>query len=138
MQKPQIMKRELLSLLSILTMLIFTVITFASNGATSQAVSSLVLTVVSIFVYALITLLQDKPDLYNMPYEIAEDNRQQANRLMSDSIIKIKTLTMLLLTAFTVLARYSCPTITITLTAIYIVMLTIFTITTFNKLKRLR
>ena len=132
------MKRELLSLLSILTMLIFTVITFASNGATSQAVSSLVLTVVSIFVYALITLLQDKPDLYNMPYEIAEDNRQQANRLMSDSIIKIKTLTMLLLTAFTVLARYSCPTITITLTAIYIVMLTIFTITTFNKLKRLR
>ena len=138
MQKPQIMKRELLSLLSILTMLIFTVITFASNGATSQAVSSLVLTVVSIFVYALITLLQDKPDLYNMPYEIAEDNRQQANRLMSDSIIKIKTLTMLLLTAFTVLARYSCPTITITVTAIYIVMLTIFTITTFNKLKRLR
>lgn len=138
MQKPQIMKRELLSLLSILTMLIFTVITFASNGATSQAVSSLVLTVVSIFVYALITLLQDKPDLYNMPYEIAEDNRQQANRLMSDTIIKIKTLTMLLLTAFTVLARYSCPTITITLTAIYIVMLTIFTITTFNKLKRLR
>lgn len=138
MQKPQIMKRELLSLLSILTMLIFTVITFASNGATSQAVSSLVLTVVSIFVYALITLLQDKPDLYNMPYEIAEDNRQQSNRLMSDSIIKIKTLTMLLLTAFTVLARYSCPTITITLTAIYIVMLTIFTITTFNKLKRLR
>ncbi|MBQ1932547.1 MAG: hypothetical protein II360_03490 [Muribaculaceae bacterium] len=132
------MKRELLSLLSILTMLIFTVITFASNGATSQAVSSLVLTVVSIFVYALITLLQDKPDLYNMPYEIAEDNRQHANRLMSDSIIKIKTLTMLLLTAFTVLARYSCPTITITLTAIYIVMLTIFTITTFNKLKRLR
>lgn len=132
------MKRELLSLLSILTMLIFTVITFASNGATSQAVSSLVLTVVSIFVYALITLLQDKPDLYNMPYEIAEDNRQQANRLMSDTIIKIKTLTMLLLTAFTVLARYSCPTITITLTAIYIVMLTIFTITTFNKLKRLR
>lgn len=132
------MKRELLSLLSILTMLIFTVITFASNGATSQAVSSLVLTVVSIFVYALITVLQDKPDLYNMPYEIAEDNRQQANRLMSDSIIKIKTLTMLLLTAFTVLARYSCPTITITLTAIYIVMLTIFTITTFNKLKRLR
>lgn len=132
------MKRELLSLLSILTMLIFTVITFASNDATSQAVSSLVLTVVSIFVYALITLLQDKPDLYNMPYEIAEDNRQQANRLMSDSIIKIKTLTMLLLTAFTVLARYSCPTITITLTAIYIVMLTIFTITTFNKLKRLR
>ena len=132
------MKRELLSLLSILTMLIFTVITFASNGATSQAVSSLVLTVVSIFVYALITLLQDKPDLYNMPYEIAEDNRQQSNRLMSDSIIKIKTLTMLLLTAFTVLARYSCPTITITLTAIYIVMLTIFTITTFNKLKRLR
>lgn len=138
MQKPQIMKRELLSLLSILTMLIFTVITFASNGATSQAVSSLVLTVVSIFVYALITLLQDKPDLYNMPYEIAEDNRQQANRLMSDTIIKIKTLTMLLLTAFTVLARYSCPTITITVTAIYIVMLTIFTITTFNKLKRLR
>lgn len=138
MQKPQIMKRELLSLLSILTMLIFTVITFASNGATSQAVSSLMLTVVSIFVYALITLLQDKPDLYNMPYEIAEDNQQQANRLMSDSIIKIKTLTMLLLTAFTVLARYSCPTITITLTAIYIVMLTIFTITTFNKLKRLR
>jgi hypothetical protein len=138
LQKPQIMKRELLSLLSILTMLIFTVITFASNGATSQAVSSLVLTVVSIFVYALITLLQDKPDLYNMPYEIAEDNRQQANRLMSDSIIKIKTLTMLLLTAFTVLARYSCPTITITVTAIYIVMLTIFTITTFNKLKRLR
>jgi hypothetical protein len=138
LQKPQIMKRELLSLLSILTMLIFTVITFASNGATSQAVSSLVLTVVSIFVYALITLLQDKPDLYNMPYEIAEDNRQQANRLMSDTIIKIKTLTMLLLTAFTVLARYSCPTITITLTAIYIVMLTIFTITTFNKLKRLR
>ena len=138
MQKPQIMKRELLSLLSILTMLIFTVITFASNGATSQAVSSLVLTVVSIFVYALITLLQDKPNLYNMPYEIAEDNRQQANRLMSDSIIKIKTLTMLLLTAFTVLARYSCPTITITLTAIYIVMLTIFTITTFNKLKQLR
>ena len=132
------MKRELLSLLSILTMLIFTVITFASNGATSQAVSSLVLTVVSFFVYALITLLQDKPDLYNMPYEIAEDNRQQSNRLMSDSIIKIKTLTMLLLTAFTVLARYSCPTITITLTAIYIVMLTIFTITTFNKLKRLR
>lgn len=132
------MKRELLSLLSILTMLIFTVITFASNGATSQAVSSLVLTVVSIFVYALITLLQDKPDLYNMPYEIAKDNRQQANRLMSDTIIKIKTLTMLLLTAFTVLARYSCPTITITLTAIYIVMLTIFTITTFNKLKRLR
>lgn len=132
------MKRELLSLLSILTMLIFTVITFASNGATSQAVSSLVLTVVSIFVYALITLLQDKPDLYNMPYEIAEDNRQQANRLMSVTIIKIKTLTMLLLTAFTVLARYSCPTITITLTAIYIVMLTIFTITTFNKLKRLR
>lgn len=132
------MKRELLSLLSILTMLIFTVITFASNGATSQAVSSLVLTVVSIFVYALITLLQDKPDLYNMPYEIAEDNRQQANRLMSDTIIKTKTLTMLLLTAFTVLARYSCPTITITLTAIYIVMLTIFTITTFNKLKRLR
>lgn len=132
------MKRELLSLLSILTMLIFTVITFASNGATSQAVSSLVLTVVSIFVYALITLLQDKPDLYNMPYEIAEDNRQQANRLMSDTIIKIKTLTMLLLTAFTVLARYSCPTITITVTAIYIVMLTIFTITTFNKLKRLR
>lgn len=138
MQKKQIMKRELLSLLSILTMLIFTVITFASNGATSQAVSSLVLTVVSIFVYALITVLQDKPDLYNMPYEIAEDNRQHANRLMSDSIIKIKTLTMLLLTAFTVLARYSCPTITITLTAIYIVMLTIFTITTFNKLKRLR
>jgi hypothetical protein len=138
LQKPQIMKRELLSLLSILTMLIFTVITFASNGATSQAVSSLVLTVVSIFVYALITLLQDKPDLYNMPYEIAEDNRQQANRLMSDTIIKIKTLTMLLLTAFTVLARYSCPTITITVTAIYIVMLTIFTITTFNKLKRLR
>ena len=138
MQKPQIMKRELLSLLSILTMLIFTVITFASNGATSQAVSSLVLTVVSIFVYALITLLQDKPDLYNMPYEIAEDNRQQANRLMSDTIIKTKTLTMLLLTAFTVLARYSCPTITITVTAIYIVMLTIFTITTFNKLKRLR
>lgn len=138
MQKKQIMKRELLSLLSILTMLIFTVITFASNGATSQAVSSLVLTVVSIFVYALITLLQDKPDLYNMPYEIAEDNRQQANRLMSDTIIKTKTLTMLLLTAFTVLARYSCPTITITLTAIYIVMLTIFTITTFNKLKRLR
>jgi hypothetical protein len=138
LQKPQIMKRELLSLLSILTMLIFTVITFASNGATSQAVSSLVLTVVSIFVYALITLLQDKPDLYNMPYEIAKDNRQQANRLMSDTIIKIKTLTMLLLTAFTVLARYSCPTITITLTAIYIVMLTIFTITTFNKLKRLR
>lgn len=132
------MKRELLSLLSILTMLIFTVITFASNGATSQAVSSLVLTVVSIFVYALITLLQDKPDLYNMPYEIAEDNRQHANRLMSDSIIKIKTLTMLLLTAFTVMTRYSCPTITITLTAIYIVMLTIFTITTFNKLKRLR
>lgn len=132
------MKRELLSLLSILTMLIFTVITFASNGATSQAVSSLVLTVVSIFVYALITLLQDKPDLYNMPYEIAEDNQQQANRLMSDTIIKIKTLTMLLLTAFTVLARYSCPTITITVTAIYIVMLTIFTITTFNKLKRLR
>lgn len=132
------MKRELLSLLSILTMLIFTVITFASNGATSQAVSSLVLTVVSIFVYALITLLQDKPDLYNMPYEIAEDNRQQANRLMSDTIIKTKTLTMLLLTAFTVLARYSCPTITITVTAIYIVMLTIFTITTFNKLKRLR
>lgn len=132
------MKRELLSLLSILTMLIFTVITFASNGATSQAVSSLVLTVVSFFVYALITLLQDKPDLYNMPYEIAEDNRHQANRLMSDTIIKIKTLTMLLLTAFTVLARYSCPTITITLTAIYIVMLTIFTITTFNKLKRLR
>ena len=138
MQNPQIMKRELFSLLSILTMLIFTVITFASNGATSQAVSSLVLTVVSIFVYALITLLQDKPDLYNMPYEIAEDNRQQANRLMSDSIIKIKTLTMLLLTAFTVLAGYSCPTITITLTAIYIVMLTIFTIPTFNKLKRLR
>ena len=138
MQKPQIMKRELLSLLSILTMLIFTVITFASNGATSQAVSSLVLTVVSIFVYALITLLQDKPDLYNMPYEIAEDNRQQANRLMSVTNIKIKTLTMLLLTAFTVLARYSCPTITITVTAIYIVMLTIFTITTFNKLKRLR
>lgn len=138
MQKPQIMKRELLSLLSILTMLIFTVITFASNGATSQAVSSLVLTVVSFFVYALITLLQDKPDLYNMPYEIAEDNRQHANRLMSDSIIKIKTLTMLLLTAFTVMTRYSCPTITITLTAIYIVMLTIFTITTFNKLKRLR
>ena len=138
MQKKQIMKRELLSLLSILTMLIFTVITFASNGATSQAVSSLVLTVVSIFVYALITLLQDKPDLYNMPYEIAEDNRQQANRLMSDTIIKTKTLTMLLLTAFIVLARYSCPTITITLTAIYIVMLTIFTITTFNKLKRLR
>lgn len=132
------MKRELLSLLSILTMLIFTVITFASNDATSQAVSSLVLTVVSIFVYALITVLQDKPDLYNMPYEIAEDNRQHANRLMSDSIIKIKTLTMLLLTAFTVMTRYSCPTITITLTAIYIVMLTIFTITTFNKLKRLR
>ena len=119
-------------------MIVFTAIAFICDYTMSQAVSSLVLTVVSIFVYALITLLQDKPDLYNMPYEIAEDNRQQANRLMSDSIIKIKTLTMLLLTAFTVLAGYSCPTITITLTAIYIVMLTIFTITTFNKLKRLR
>ena len=132
------MKRELLSILSILTMLVFTVMAFVGDCATSQAVSSLVLTVVSIFVYALITLLQDKPDLYNMPYKIANENRQQANRLMADTIIKIKTLTMLLLATYTVLIRFSCPAITITLTAIYIITLTLFTIVSLNKLKRLK
>ena len=132
------MKRELLSILSILTMLVFTVMAFVGDCATEQAVSSLVLTIISTFVYALITLLQDKPDLYNMPYKIATENRQQADSIMADIIIKIKTLTMLLLAAYTVLIRLSCPAITITLTAIYLITLTLFTIVSLNKLKRLK
>ena len=132
------MKRELLSILSILTMLVFTVMTFVGDCATEQAVSSLVLTIISTFVYTLITLLQDKPDLYNMPYKIATENRQQADSIMADIIIKVKTLTMLLLAAYTVLIRFSCPAITITLTAIYLITLTLFTIVSLNKLKRLK
>lgn len=132
------MKRELLSILSILTMLVFTVMAFVGDCATEQAVSSLVLTIISTFVYTLITLLQDKPDLYNMPYKIATENRQQADSIMADIIIKIKTLTMLLLAAYTVLIRFSCPAITITLTAIYLITLTLFTIVSLNKLKRLK
>ena len=132
------MKKEISSIIAIIIMIVFTAIAFICDYTMSQAANSLVLTICATFTYALITLLQGNPNIYNMPYKIASEKRAQANSIMADTIIKIKTLTMLLLAAYTVLIRYSCPTLNILLTAIYIITLTISTIATFNKLKRLK
>ena len=119
-------------------MIVFTAIAFICDYTMSQAVSSLVLTVVSIFVYALITLLQDKPDLYNMPYKIASEKRAQANSMMADTIIKIKTLSMLLLATYTILIIFPCTTLTFTLAIAYFLLIIIICITSLKRLKQLK
>ena len=132
------MKKEISSIIAIIIMIVFTAIAFICDYTMSQAVSSLVLTVVSIFVYALITLLQDKPDLYNMPYKIASEKRAQANSMMADTIIKIKTLSMLLLATYTILIIFPCTTLTFTLAIAYFLLIIIICITSLKRLKQLK
>lgn len=132
------MKKEIPSIIAIIIMVVISVAAFVCDYTMSQAVSSLVLTISSTFVYALITLVQGNPNIYNMPYKIAAENSQQANIIMVGTIIKIKTLTMILLAAYTILIIFPCTTLTFTLAIAYILLIIFTSITTLKRLKELK
>lgn len=67
-------KRDILSITLLAGMAALTIVAFTS-GATAIAVNCLIITIVTTFTYLLITFLQDKTHLYNIPYNIPHDKK---------------------------------------------------------------
>lgn len=93
-------KRDILSITLLAGMAALTIVAFTS-GATAIAVNCLIITIVTTFTYLLITFLQDKTHLYNIPYNIPHDKKQHIYPIVANLIITIKNLTVLLMATLT-------------------------------------
>lgn len=91
-------KKEILPIALIVGMIILTIMSFISGGITI-ATNCLIITIVTTFVYLLITFLQNKTHLYNIPYNIPNDKRPQANTIIANFIIMTKNIIILLFVA---------------------------------------
>lgn len=95
-------KHEILSIILLAGMVALTIVAFITSGATAIAANCLIITIVTTFTYLLITFLQDKTHLYNIPYNIPHDKKQHIYPIVANLIITIKKLIVLLMAALTV------------------------------------
>ena len=119
-------------------MVIITAIAFVSDCDKGNAIACLITTIMSLFLYALFTLIQDKPSLYNQPYKIPEHNQPQANKLIYDFIVRIKGLSLLLLTLLVFGVCFSYDAILYCSIALYSAICIVLTSNCLSKLKSLR
>lgn len=94
--------RELLPIGTLVTMTVMTVVAAVKDMSTASVVVCSGLTLISAFVYWLITFMQSRPELYNIPFETKTANRNQVHKTTNTYIYRIKTLTILSLGIFTV------------------------------------
>lgn len=132
------LSKELGSIVAIIIMVVITTMAFVSDCHTADAVLCLIATIVAVFLYFLITLIQGNSKLYNQPFKIAECNLQQANKMIYDFIIIIKTLSVALIASYEIGIYMGNNTISYISTALYFIILIALTSTCLYRLKRLR
>lgn len=94
--------RELLPIGTLAIMAVMTVVAAVKDMSTASVVVCSVLTLISAFVYWLITFTQSRPELYNIPFDTKTADRNQVHKATNTYIYRIKTLTILSLGIFTV------------------------------------
>lgn len=132
------LSKEIGSIVAIIIMVIITTMAFVSDCHTTDAVLCLIATIVAVFLYFLITLIQGNSKLYNQPFKIAECNLQQANKMIYDFIIIIKTLSVALIALYEIGIYMGNNAISYISTALYFIILIALTSTCLYRLKRLR
>ena len=132
------LSNEIVSIVTIVLMITIAIIAFVDDCNTSYAVACLIATIMTLFLYILITLIQRNTKLYNQPYKIPKENIFQANKLIFDFIVCVKLLSVLLLAIFEI-AIYLGVDIIIYISALcYCIILMKHTTKCLCKLKCLR
>lgn len=94
------LSKEIVSIAIIVVMIIIAIMSFVGDCNETDSVACLITTIMTMFIYILITLIQRSTKLYNQPYKISKENISQANKLIFDFIFCVKSLSVLLLALF--------------------------------------
>ncbi len=86
-------KGDILSTTLIIGMIAITIMAFLGK-AISIATSCLIVTIITTFTHALISFFQNKPQFFNIPYNIPNDKKPQANVIISNFINTTKRITV--------------------------------------------